>query len=415
MKKLLAFLLLLSSTLATAQRVGQLPSAPLPLSGTELISLSIGGAGSYKATTQAIANLASGPTIATWTPTWVFTKDYTYYYKQISAPLTIAPASGSVFGGAVYAEMVADGANAPTFDTAFTTVSGSWVNTAGQVNIVLGFRNTTGYTLSILQGKVITVPDITPPVLSTATATTAHNIRVVFNEPVTSTTAGWSFSNGSALTIAGVSGTGTNTLNFNITQTLTPSDVITRSYNSGTGNCKDLSNNVLASFTTQAVTNSVPGAFIYLTIPTTSGTITESPTHTFSGNTAHGVAGETMAADGSIEAEVVTTNSWSIGLDAASNLETIANFNYFVFPLSGTMYADELGGAGVNTGITATVGLRVKIERISGDVKAMYWNGSAWALLYDFPTNTSVTLYPKVDFYGGGTGTFTNFEGIGCL
>lgn len=98
--------------------------------------------------------------------------------------------------------------------------------------------------------------DVTAPTVVSATATDANTIVVVFSESVTATTAGWSFNNGGALTINGVSGAGT-TWSFDINEDMADSDTITRTYNSGTGNTVDGSSNELASFTGSSVTNDI--------------------------------------------------------------------------------------------------------------------------------------------------------------
>jgi hypothetical protein len=99
--------------------------------------------------------------------------------------------------------------------------------------------------------------DGSAPTVTSATATDANTIQIVFNEAVTGTTAGWSFNNGGALTIASRSGSGTNTWDFTITETMDAGDTITRTYNSGTGDAVDGASNELASFTGSSVTNSI--------------------------------------------------------------------------------------------------------------------------------------------------------------
>ena len=108
---------------------------------------------------------------------------------------------------------------------------------------------------------------------------------LTFSEAVTITTAGWSIdTDGAALSITGVSGSGTSAPEFTLSRDLTEGEAVTISYDSATGDTVDLSDNELADITDRAVTNNVGGVFTdaayYSEIPVSlngSQTITVSP------------------------------------------------------------------------------------------------------------------------------------------
>lgn len=129
---------------------------------------------------------------------------------------------------------------------------------AGEVDVIGGAYIGGAWFWDFANYGTVIAPDVTAPTVVSRTATDANTIRIVFSEAVTGTIAGFSFNNGGALTVASRSGSGTTTWDFTITETMTSADTITASYNSGTGDAVDGSSNDLASFTTQAVTNSIP-------------------------------------------------------------------------------------------------------------------------------------------------------------
>jgi hypothetical protein len=117
-----------------------------------------------------------------------------------------------------------------------------------------------------------TAPDTTAPTVSSRATGSTTTIVITLSENVTSTTAGWSFKkNGTALAITSVSGSGTNQLTFTVAS-MAFGDTLTCSYNSGTGDCKDVANNTLASFTDQSVTNGI-GGLTQLSTPTLTATV----------------------------------------------------------------------------------------------------------------------------------------------
>lgn len=100
--------------------------------------------------------------------------------------------------------------------------------------------------------------DTTPPTIVSRTTGSATTIIITFSEAVLITSnLGWSFTkNGSALGITGITGGGTNTLTFTVAA-MVAGDTILASYNSSAGNTRDASNNPMASFTNQPVTNNL--------------------------------------------------------------------------------------------------------------------------------------------------------------
>lgn len=119
---------------------------------------------------------------------------------------------------------------------------------------------------SIENYGTVTSGDTTPPVITSMTATSATNIRVVTSEAIAApTVAGWSFNNGSAITPSAVAQNGTNTYDFTVAS-LAAGQTITASYNSATGNWLDAAGNEVVTFSGTSVTNGLSSSANYLTI-----------------------------------------------------------------------------------------------------------------------------------------------------
>ena len=204
---------------------------------------------------------ASGIRPRAFRPAVPFDVDYSYIYNLVGSPIafTVDPANQTLGAWALY-ELVADAVNVPTFAASIVrqSTSTSYDNTSGRVNLIGFFKNTSGYTYTISQGGLVSIPDVIPPTVSSFTATNANTILVLFSEAVNATSSGWSFSNGSAVPIISVVGTGTNTLSFTTNSVLVNGQTITASYSAGTTG--DLAGNPLATINGAAVTNSVPAA-----------------------------------------------------------------------------------------------------------------------------------------------------------
>ncbi len=105
--------------------------------------------------------------------------------------------------------------------------------------------------------------DTTPPIISSKTTPNSgpNTIVVVFDEPVTVTTAGWSARrNGSNWPISSVAGSGT-TWTFTMGTSAANGETLDISYNPATGNTLDAAGNELATVTNSSVTNNVSGSY----------------------------------------------------------------------------------------------------------------------------------------------------------
>jgi hypothetical protein len=101
------------------------------------------------------------------------------------------------------------------------------------------------------------VTDSTAPTILSATAHgNGEHVIVVFSEPVTTDGSGFSVRVGQlASNLTVVSGSGTDTVTFDLSFTIGEGSTPFLSYNSATGNCLDLNNNELVSFSDLEVTN----------------------------------------------------------------------------------------------------------------------------------------------------------------
>lgn len=103
--------------------------------------------------------------------------------------------------------------------------------------------------------------DVTAPTVSSATiATNGNSISYVFSEAVEfggGGNGGFTLAtNGAAVTLSYSSGTGTSTLVYATSRTISNTETLTRSYVQPGNGVQDSAGNDLASFTAQAVTNS---------------------------------------------------------------------------------------------------------------------------------------------------------------
>lgn len=157
-------------------------------------------------------------------------------------------------------------------------------------------------------------PAPSAPIINTKTVllATPNDWVIVFNEPVTSTSAGWTLKIGGAgATISGTAGTGTTTITFTTTETPVSGDVLTLDYAPGSGDCLSVaSSDELASIT---------GGSVETIIAYTSGSIFDLSDVTVDGGGSN------------------YTSSILMG-----NLQTVTVQN-FVFPTgsSGRLYIDD--------------------------------------------------------------------------
>jgi hypothetical protein len=153
------------------------------------------------------------------------------------------------------------------------------INTAADSVTGIGYyvaNGTINFTVDL--NLVSYTPDLTAPTVLARTAVDANTIEVEFNESVSGTVAGHTFTqNGVEIIPDSVSGT--TVRSFVFSETLVDTDVITHSYDSTTGDTEDAAGNELANFSGQAVTNNVAAgmdadALAYITAEETAASIT---------------------------------------------------------------------------------------------------------------------------------------------
>ncbi len=319
--------------------------------------------------------------------------------KTVDGPLEFIPdATGRITGGSTYLRLIADGTNIPTFDDSFVVTSGSYSNTAGMVNRLIFFWNGYEYELSIAQLGII---DITPPTIVSAEATDANTIVLVFSEPVNGTDAGWSFDNGSALTINGVTGSGTDTWSFDIDEDMTDADTITYDYSGG--DVEDEADNALAG-DSGIVTNNIPSNLVPIDFSNNNNSLVESPAGTWSSvNLGGGVGDLSLAGNGYFQVEItslVFSDTVAFALDAANTINVYSAFDYGIYNFSGGYYATYAGNSGENLSVACNVGDLLRISRTGSVVIAELStnSGASWTTIKTFAATTLGVLYPKFDF-----------------
>lgn len=99
--------------------------------------------------------------------------------------------------------------------------------------------------------------DLIPPAIVSIVATSATNIRIVFSETVTVTTAGWTFNNGTTVVPSAATLVSGTIWDFTVAG-LVNGQVITASYAENTGSTVDTAGNEVLPFTSAMVINAVP-------------------------------------------------------------------------------------------------------------------------------------------------------------
>lgn len=255
------------------------------------------------------------------------------------------------------------------------------------------------------------------PTIVSIEATDANTIVVTFSAAVKGTAAGWSFDNGSPLTIAGVTGEYTSIWTFTVEEDMLSSDTITFDYDAVTGDVVEtIFETALLADDSGAVTNSITALPVDLTYSTSAQT-TESPTGTYtmlqtpSVNGARMLADEALAGDGFVQEEIVDHNKeWMLMIldnHNANDPYTTPWDVYIAVVDSGGFkryqYGEGAWSGLTDTGVTAVDGDLLRLIRAGSTIKAQYYRSGSWTDLHTYSGTYSATMYSKFAFLGGGT------------
>lgn len=187
--------------------------------------------------------------------------------QVVSSVIAFTISSGNIKNASTYVRLLSDGTNVPTF-TGFKEWGGSlgYNNQAGIVNEISFWYDGYDYWYAISQA-IGAVPSVAPTVVSVSVSNAAPTQVVM----TMSTTMDSGFvSPTSAHTVSGHTVTAVAVSGTSVTLTVTPAFTFgetarTTAYTQpgGTGNLRDTSGNLLATFSGQAITNNVatvPGA-----------------------------------------------------------------------------------------------------------------------------------------------------------
>lgn len=330
-----------------------------------------------------------------------FTSAMTVMSKAVTGPLTLTPnTTGAVAGFGTVLTIDANGTNIPVF-SGFRKMANSldYTNTAGWRHLVAFVYNGFGYYYSILDAYFV---DAVAPTIVSASAINATTIRVVFNEAVTATNVGWSFKkNGVAHNPTGVSGSGTNTLDFTV-GTMLSTDTILRSYDASTGDTADIGGNEIASFTDQAVTNSINSLQDINFATVTSGFAKTANywSGAISGTYAnYGLADKVFTGDGYIEFLFEANDGrdaiLALRLNAANEPFTANNYRAAAWISSGDgkIYRIDNAGGAADTTISAAIGDYIRLSRTGSTIKLQKRTGATIVDIYTFSFSSAADLY----------------------
>ncbi len=152
-----------------------------------------------------------------------------------------------------------------------------------------------------------------------------------------------------------------------------------------------------------------------MTYNSTSGTVTESPsgTWTFASSARASSTTQILSGDGYVRWTIGDQNGLVCALDQTSTLEAYTNFDYAVFFAGGNMYA-QYSGSNTNygdpTGITdlkiSRTGSTVTLEKSTD-------NGDNWTVVHTYGATFSGNLFWKAENVGGGSQYIVNPKGQG--
>ena len=327
-------------------------------------------------------------------------------------------ATGAVDGNETTVQLVASGANSPTFSSDFKNVSGSYDNRTGVVNIIQFKRIGTVCWYSIFQEYVppeIVVPGA--PALQLIEGAGTNIIRLVYDATLDPTSvpalSAFILSSGtiSSRALAGQE--------IRLTLSANSASGVTLAYTRPTTNpLRDDSGRLAPSFAAQVVEDG-PLPLVFSTL---AGGITVDGNNVYSAaspspTTTFALADRKIAAGQngwvSFDVDSVAGNSQGIlGFDPADTnkgwqaAQPNAGYDFGVLFLTTGEYRQVTNGvASSNLPFTAAVGDQVRLRRQAGVIRAERSNdGSPWAVLYEWPSPYTGDIFVNFTLGGGNTG-----------
>jgi len=264
-------------------------------------------------------------------------------------------------------------------------------------------------------------------------------LNLSFSKAATITTSGWSIStDGAALSISGVTGSGTTTPVFSLSRDITNGEVITISYDPASGSTTDPTGQELAELTSFSVTNNVqPGSIIIVednfagtVIDTSKWTETDPDGLISQNNALIGTAdGTTSSRANYLNLDTNAPSTFAVSVNVIGGGLTFVtpwidiwdgtNSNEIVLLGSSSDYTKARivirdGGSTVYDFNPQTVNMdnRWKILKSGNNVSIYYWSGS-WVQFGATQVVTLPTLTPSLQFVsalgGGQTTTIDDF------
>jgi hypothetical protein len=243
--------------------------------------------------------------------------------------------------------------------------------------------------------------DTTAPLVSSMTATSATNIRVVFNEAMQAASlTGWSFANGATVTPSSVTAFNSNTWDFTVAG-LASGQTITGSY-SGTS-AKDVAGNNLAGFTGVSVTNSVSGgSLIDITFGTNVGPMNNSSGIWSAGNTTvggynlnKGIDAKKLASgqNGYVQMQYVSGGNCILGFNTANSNDNPSTYEAAAYLEGAALYKIDNGSIS-SLAVTMTAGHYVRVNRSGSVIKIQTSpDGSSWSDVNTLSFSSTADLY----------------------
>jgi hypothetical protein len=383
----------------------------------DVLSVTTTGSGSAVApVSEDKATISKGNT---FTPDITFDYDEKYFnrYTQTGDINITLAANTAGQGSQAFVTLITDG-NAISFPPSWKEIKNEYANDIAVYGLSILFDGD-DYQYWLYY---IGIYDVVIPQLTSLTANTLNNneIDAVFTKEMDITTTGWSIdTDGAAISISSITGTGTNSPKFILDRNIVGGENLTISYNSLIGDTKDTNSNYLESITDRAVVNNIIASYPITVIDNVGLTVSAGTTLTKTGAIQSWNAG--CASQQKINSGIGWIEFTERNIDLGSkyfimmglshtNIDETESieFGVYLYPTDVIRYIYS-GTTGVISGYTHTHGdkYRVYVDDTSspgqGEVSIWKYVTSDWVLIYTFSNKITMPCMFDCSFNVDGT------------
>lgn len=327
----------------------------------------------------------------TFTPAIVFDVDLKYFNQYTQSGALAITLDSNTNGAASYAYVAieTDG-NSISFPPTWREINNDYADD-GAIYALIVFYDGSEYQYWIYKIRII---DVAAPVLSSQTIedSTPTALDLVFDEIVVISITGWTINtDGAALSISSVSGSGTTIPIFTLSRAVTQGESITLDYNSAVGDTTDVYSNELVTFSDAIILNKVGGFTIEaitvidnVGLTVTAGTGLQKEAENTGWNTGCASDQQINSGEGWIEFTlrmVDKANTQTLyGMSHTNPDEGVSTVEFSLFFANSVMYSRESGSNNVISEPFVD-GDKFRIRHNSAVITYEKWNGSSWDII----------------------------------